>query len=194
MNMNRAIRLALLVALLAALLFAARGLYRDLIKNIDVETGSVPASPEVVEETETTQVNETMAPDFRVYDADGNEVTLSGMRGMPVVLSFWASWCPPCKAELPDFDAACSENPDICFMMVNLTDGSSETVETASSFIESNGYSFPVYYDTDYDAANVYGVMSIPMTVFIDAEGHVRTYSVGMISSETLEEGIALIR
>ena len=157
MNMNRAIRLALLVALLAALLFAARGLYRDLIKNIDVETVSVPASPEVV-------------------------------------LSFWASWCPPCKAELPDFDAACSENPDICFMMVNLTDGSSETVETASSFIESNGYSFPVYYDTDYDAANVYGVMSIPMTVFIDAEGHVRTYSVGMISSETLEEGIALIR
>ena len=180
--MNRAIRLALLVALLAALLFAARGLYRDLIKNIDVETVSVPASPEVVEETETTQVNETMAPDFRVYDADGNEVTLSGMRGMPVVLNFWASWCPPCKAELPDFDAACSENPD------------SETVETASSFIESNGYSFPVYYDTDYDAANVYGVMSIPMTVFIDAEGHVRTYSVGMISSETLEEGIALIR
>lgn len=192
--MSRTLKLILLTVLLAALLFAARGLYRDLVKNIDVETVSVPTTPEVVEETETTEVDETMAPDFRVYDAEGNEVTLSGMRGRPVVLNFWASWCPPCKAELPDFDAAFRANPDICFMMVNLTDGASETMETASDFIESNGYGFPVYYDTDYDAANAYGVMSIPMTVFIDAEGHVRTYSVGMISAETLAEGIALIR
>lgn len=192
--MSRTLKLILLTVLLAALLFAARGLYRDLVKNIDVETVSVPTTPEVVEETETTEVDETMAPDFRVYDAEGNEVTLSGMRGRPVVLNFWASWCPPCKAELPDFDAAFRTNTDICFMMVNLTDGASETMETASDFIESNGYGFPVYYDTDYDAANAYGVMSIPMTVFIDAEGHVRTYSVGMISAETLAEGIALIR
>ena len=64
--MSRTLKLILLTVLLAALLFAARGLYRDLVKNIDVETVSVPTTPEVVEETETTEVDETMAPDFRV--------------------------------------------------------------------------------------------------------------------------------
>ena len=134
------------------------------------------------------------APDFTVYDADGKAYKLSDMKGKPVVLNFWASWCPPCKAEMPDFDEICKEYEGrVTFMMVNLTDGKNETVESARNFIHMMEYSFPVYYDTDMDAANKYGIQSIPTTFFIDAEGRLIAYYTGAMSGETLKKGISLI-
>jgi thiol-disulfide isomerase/thioredoxin len=134
------------------------------------------------------------APDFTVYDADGNEVSLADFAGEPVVINFWASWCPPCKAELPDFEAAYKEVSDVRFLMVNLTDGQRETQKTADDFIADSGYTFPVYYDSAGSASQVYGISSIPMTLLVDADGYVRGYAVGMIDEETLRSGIERIR
>ena len=137
---------------------------------------------------------QTPAPDFTVYTADGTEVKLSDMKGKPVILNFWASWCSPCKMEMPDFDEAYAQHgEDIHFMMVNLTDGSRETVEKASAFIEEQGYSFPVYYDTTQEAAYIYAVSAIPTTYFIDAEGHFVAYGQGALSMENLLTGIEMI-
>lgn len=134
------------------------------------------------------------APDFTVYDKDGNEMTLSSLKGKPVVLNFWASWCGPCKIEMKDFEEAYSNyKDDIHFAMVNLTDGRRETVKTASKYIEQNGYSFPVYYDTDIDAANKYRVYSVPSTYFINSEGELVGYVNGLIQPETLQKGIDMI-
>ena len=136
----------------------------------------------------------TAAPDFTVYDADGNAYKLSDFRGKPVVLNFWASWCGPCKNEMPDFDAAYAQYGDqIHFLMVNLTDGSSETVQSASSFIAGAGYSFPVYFDTDMDAAAVYGISSIPVTYFIDANGYLVAQGRGSLSADNLQKGIDML-
>ena len=91
----------------------------------------------------------TPAPDFTVLDYDGKEVKLSAFKGKPVVLNFWASWCGPCKSEMPDFNEIYQEYKDqICFMMVNLTDGTQETMEKAKAYVDGQGYSFPVYFDT----------------------------------------------
>ena len=133
------------------------------------------------------------APDFTVYTGDGTPVKLSDFRGKPVVLNFWASWCPPCKAEMPDFDAAYQKYPQVQFLMVNATDGSRETVETAQAHVTAQGYSFPVFFDTELSASIAYQATALPCTYFIDENGNLVAQGRGMLSAETLEQGINMI-
>ena len=82
----------------------------------------------------------TDAPDFTVFDKDGNQVQLSSFFGKPIVLNFWASWCPPCKEEMPDFETAYQNYDDVQFLMVNMTDGARETMESAQAHVAQQGY------------------------------------------------------
>lgn len=142
---------------------------------------------------ETTEPELTAAPDFIVYDRDGNEVHLYNFLGKPIVVNFWASWCGPCKMEMPDFEEKyLALGDEIQFLMVNLTTGR-ETMESADAFIADAGYTFPVFYDTQSNAAVTYGAYSIPTTFFIDAEGHAIARATGAIDAETLQRGIDMI-
>ena len=95
---------------------------------------------------------------------------------------------------MPDFEEAYEKyGNDIAFMMINMTDGSRETIESAKACIEDAGYTFPVYYDTTYSAASVYGVTSLPTTYFIDKEGNIIANGVGALSADSLQQGIELI-
>lgn len=148
----------------------------------------------VQNDTDGEKAELSPAPDFTVYDMDGNAVQLSDFLGTPVVINFWASWCPPCKSEMPDFDAACADlDGAVQFMMINVTDGSRETVDTASAYVEAQDFTFPVFYDTELDAAYVYGASSLPATYFIDAEGYAVARAVGAIDAATLQTGIDMI-
>ncbi len=139
--------------------------------------------------------NRLKAVDFTAYDANGNKVSLYDYIGTPIVLNFWASWCPPCKAEMPDFNKVSEEysKDELIFLMVDLVDGQRETVETGKAYIEENGYTFTVLYDTEQDAAYTYGIRSIPSTLFIDSEGYVEAGVEGAIDETTLRRGIDLI-
>lgn len=162
-----------------------------------------PAAEEVIPEGESTEAADTsaneepediIAPDFEVIDKEGNPVKLSSFFGKPIVLNFWASWCGPCQSEMPDFNEKYAElGGDVHFVMVNMTDGGRETVETASAFIEKNGYDFPVLFDTKSEAAMTYGAYSLPTSFFINAEGHVIAQAVGAIDAATLQRGIDMI-
>ncbi len=134
------------------------------------------------------------APDFTVFDESGNEVNLSDYFGKPIVLNFWASWCYYCKEEMPDFNKAYHDVPDVYFLMINVTDGVQETQSSAKNFIEAAGYDFPVFYDTELNAASTYGAYGLPMTIFIDKNGNLVTYANGMLSAENLKKGIDLIK
>ena len=133
------------------------------------------------------------APDFTVYDGDGNAVHLSDYVGKPVVMNFWASWCGPCQMEMPDFQAKHEElGGEVQFLMINMT-GGRETLDSAQKFIAEQGYTFPVFYDTDSDAAITYGAYSLPTTYFIDAEGNAVAQATGAINGDILQTGIDMI-
>lgn len=190
---------------LVAVLLGAFVLYNFLGERTESDSLKVEES---TDETEKTEVKEEMADekskedkseytkafDFTVYDENGNSYKLSEFEGKPVVLNFWASWCGPCKSEMPEFETAYQTYGDsIHFLMVNLTDGYQESVESAKGFIEKSGYSFPVYYDTSYEAAKAYSVYAVPVTYFIDEEGYIIAWGNGALSAEKLEEGIGYI-
>ena len=158
-------------------------------------TEPLQTDPAVTTEPAQTTRPVITAPDFTVYDAEGNEVHLSDYFGKPIVLNFWASWCGPCQMEMPDFQEKYLElGEEVAFLMINMTDGGRETVQTASEFIASKGYTFPVFYDTMGMAAGVYGAYSLPTSYFINAQGHVIARAVGAIDGETLQRGIDMIR
>ena len=134
------------------------------------------------------------APDFTVLDVDGNEVALSDMKGKPVVINFWATWCYFCGSEMPDFEEMYQQYGDeVVFMMVNVTDGVQDTVSTAQSYIDEKAYTFPVYFDTELEATYAYGATSLPVTYFVDAEGDIAGRVLGVINTEKLQKGIDMI-
>ncbi|MBQ9238565.1 MAG: TlpA family protein disulfide reductase [Treponema sp.] len=171
---------------------AGTGTERDMSARIPAAT-SVPMDPVPPPEDDTVD-NAVTAPDFIVRDANNSPVRLSDFRGKPVIINFWASWCPPCRSEMPDFDAAYKQYGDaIVFLMINLTDGSHETMARAQSYVDKQRYSFPVYFDTEAQAAIAYDIRTLPQTYFIDRAGHVAAYAASAIGSQHIEQGIGLI-
>ncbi|MDR0889799.1 MAG: TlpA family protein disulfide reductase [Oscillospiraceae bacterium] len=174
--MNQRIKFILILLSLAAAITLAVFGYRALSGHYDEKTPPKAAAQEA-----------NPAADFTVVDADGNSVKLSDFFGKPIIINFWASWCGPCLSELPAFDLAYqSYGDEIVFLMVNLTDGYSETVSGVTAFVQENGYSFPVYFDTQYEGAESYNVSSIPLTVLIDKDGNLYQSHLGAMREETL--------
>lgn len=189
---KKIISLIILAAVLAGGLVAAIITYNMLSSRVEPddavgETVSVPGAATKQGSNEQSEKEKKEAYDFTMLDTKGDFVKLSDYYGKPVVLNFWASWCPPCRSEMPVFNKLYGEKGDaVNVMMVNLTDGYRETTDAALSFKEENGYSFPVYFDTKGEGANGYGIMSIPTTVFIYPDGTVMKTHMGAMSERTL--------
>ncbi len=141
--------------------------------------------------SETTSTNAKLqTADFMVYDKNGNEVYLSDYAGKPIVVNIWATWCGPCRSELPYFNTVYNElGDDVVFMMVNCTSGR-ETQSVVEKFVKDNGYDFPVYFDKKYKANNAYNVRGIPTTLFIDRDGKLVHTEVGSMSEDELRDFI----
>ena len=206
--MNKKVVFLILAVAFLGIMVAAGVMYDKLGTEMAPDQLAVQTQPtsqptEPAETTRPTEIPETTgatepaymtAPDFTVYDREGNPHKLSDFFGKPIVLNFWASWCSPCKMEMPDFNEKYLEiGEEVQFVMINLTDGYRETVEVAAAFIENQGYSFPVFFDTAYEASNTYGVSSIPTTYFLNAEGKLIAKASGAIDAATLQRGIDMI-
>lgn len=171
----------ILIATIFILLFVIAGLaYYSLSSNYDVEIPDV-------EDMEKSK-------DFSVTDENGNNVKLSDYYGKPVIVNFWATWCGPCRSEFPVMEKMYKKyGNEVEFMIVNMTDGYRDTVESAKSFVVDNGYTFPVYFDTKSEAVNAYSINAVPVTLFIDRDGYVTVKYTGAISENTMEKYIKQI-
>ena len=122
------------------------------------------------------------ARDFKLQDLQGKTVSLSSFKGKIVVLNFWASWCPPCRGELPEFnemDQDFKKSGEAVLLAVNMTDGQRETKGKVQKFINDQKYGIRVLLDEKGEAAEAYGIQYLPTTYVIDARGVVRGQLVG---------------
>ncbi len=148
-----------------------------------IAEASVPAS------TDALAVG-SPAPDFVLAYADGNQVKLSDLRGRPVILNFWATWCGPCRVEMPDLVRTYQEHAEegLVVIGVNFQEGAEEI----KTFAEEFDITFPLAADAG-DVARAYQVRVMPSSYFIDKEGKVSTRWLGVLTPPVIEKNLAAI-
>ena len=144
--------------------------------------------------TKSDQINSnvTKAIDFKLKDLDGKELSLSDLKGKNVFLNFWATWCPPCKAEMPEIEKLYQETKDSDLVIVSIEIG--EPLGTVKTFIETNKYNFKVLLDPDQSVASKYNIASIPTSYFIDVDGNVISKNVGSMNIDQMKSYIGLLK
>ena len=195
--------LLITIIILLVVLGIAAVLYPKLSAGMQTQqlaTTATTAPTEVAEEaapeetqpetTEPTEPETVPAPDFTVQDWDGNEVHFSDYLGKPIVLNFWAHWCGPCQMEMPEFNAAHERlGGEVTFLMVH----EGAAVDDGKEKVTEGGYTFPVVFDVDSSAGNMYGITAFPTTFFIDKDGNLQAYYMGAMDADLLQQGINLI-
>jgi thiol-disulfide isomerase/thioredoxin len=131
-----------------------------------------------------------LAPDFRLPTLDGGSFQLSSMRGKPVVLNFWATWCGPCQNELPALQKA-AEHLEGKVVFAGVDQG--EDANVVQTYVDKLGLTFTIPMDAGGELGSRYNVKGLPTTFFIDRNGVIQSLWLGEMNSVTLAENIALI-
>jgi len=150
-----------------------------------VPTGAAAVRPESI------PLKGHPAPDFTLQTMTGEPLALSDLRGKAVVLNFWATWCPPCRAEMPELQAAYTAYAPGGLVVLGVNQA--EDRATVRAFLDELGLTFPVVLDTQYEVADRYSVNSLPTTFFIDRDGVIRDIVVGQMNAAVLSEHIKTI-
>lgn len=127
------------------------------------------------------------APDFELETLTGESVKLSDFRGQRVMINFWATWCPPCRAEMPDMEKF-YQGKDVVVLAVNLTDTES-SIEDVEDFSEEFNLTFPILMDTNLDVATLYAIQPLPTSYMVDSNGIVSNMAFGALNYDLMVQG-----
>jgi peroxiredoxin len=131
------------------------------------------------------------APDFTLQTLDGAPLSLSDLRGKGVVLNFWATWCPPCRAEMPELQMAHEAYSPGGLVVLGVNQA--EDRATVQAFLEERNLTFPVALDSQYEVSQLYQVNSLPTTFFIDRDGVIREIVIGQMNAALLKQQLKRI-
>jgi len=161
-----------------------------------IDTSSTQVSAEVNNKIKSgIEVNQ-MAPDFSLKTLDGKEAKLSDYRGQKVILNFWATWCPPCKAEIPHMEKYYknhAKKDHVEILAVNLTK-SDKDENYIKDFIKSYDMTYPVLLDAEGEQQKQYEIVTIPTTFIIDTKGVIQKKIVGPMDQNMMIKTIASIK
>lgn len=163
----------------------------------DDEDASNPANMTV---TETQQLFEAMprvgsrAPDFTLSSFTGGAVTLSQLRGHPIIVNFWASWCLPCRQEAPEFQRVYEDFRTHGLILLGIHDTHADDLGRGKDFVNEFRLGYTMLMDEQGEIDTLYRIPGIPTTLFIDADGIVRQLIMGQVNRADLEEGVSLIK
>jgi peroxiredoxin len=136
-----------------------------------------------------------LAPDFELGSIDGKAIKLSSLRGRKVILNFWATWCPPCRLEMPEMERFYTKNKSegIEIIAVNLTKAEKSRADVPT-FIKADAITFPVLMDENGDAAQLYEISSIPASFIIDTQGVIQDKIVGPMTYNSMQEMLGTLK
>ena len=173
-------RLEWAILILAVLLGGGAWTLASRVTPQDAAPGSLPPAPRVG----------FAAPDFAATTLDGTAVRLADLRGRPVVLNFWATWCPPCLQELPHLmDAARRSGGRVVILGID----NGEPAATVRTFANDRGLNYPIVLDPAFAITDLYRVDGLPTTFFIDQDGIIRDMMMGPLTPATLQDKLATI-
>lgn len=183
-----------LTALVLLVLLGGAAVFYGTYANREIEdTPTVGTTATVMPSTTESAVPKRVRmEDFMLEDANGKQVRLYDKLGSGMILNFWASWCGPCKTELPYFNELALES-GVELMMINLASAERDP-EDGRHYVAEQGYTFPMYYDLSGEAAGKAGITGIPVTIVLDKDGYILVRKVGLISRETLAEYMQLAK
>jgi thiol-disulfide isomerase/thioredoxin len=128
------------------------------------------------------------APDFQLETLDGKSIKLADLRGRPVLINFWATWCGPCQQEMPLIEQYYQKyQPNLVVLAVN----SDEPKTDVQAFVTNLNLTFPVLLDPDYKIEDLYRVRAFPTTFFVDKSGTIRYQQIGVLSEGQLVQYLA---
>lgn len=156
-----------------------------VITDFILSNNSKEAESVVDSETETGLEEGMLAPDFELKTANGETVRLSDLRGEKVLLNFWATWCPPCRAEMPDMQKFHEEHDEGVILAVNLT-ATEQDLGLVEDFLEEFGITFEILYDESTEVSGLYNAFALPTSYLINSDGTIIMMAIGAINYDFL--------
>lgn len=184
-------KLILVVVILGMLGYATYEFISSNDEADEEETGGAMLTAPDDEDDDTTENSDDVgleegdkAPDFELETLDGESAKLSDYEGERVIVNFWATWCPPCRAEIPDLKKLYDKH-DVTILALNMTN-SEENEEKVTEFVDKFGMDFPVLKDSDGDVSLNYEIAAYPTSYYIDSDGHIQHIAYGAMNYDQM--------
>ncbi|MBN1371985.1 MAG: redoxin domain-containing protein [Anaerolineaceae bacterium] len=131
-----------------------------------------------------------LAPDFELRTLDGSSLRLSDLRGQPVIVNVWTSWCPPCKREMPAFQRVYQEYESHGLVILAVDAIQQDSLDDVRLFVSNNALTFPILLDERSEVLSTYQISAFPSTFFVDQEGVIRKVVIGAVSEPLLRSQV----